>query len=869
MRIFSNGGLIMSIRVDTSVSVKERLSFQLNGFKGVDFSSSPLNVLPTRATEMRNFINEYGVNRKRNGWNELIRFKDGQGNDLRINGIYTLVDGSVKKTIVHAGKKFFLLTKSGGAYTKTDITNTSTYAEAAVDTTILKDQRSQTFLSGGKLYIIGCGDFLVYGSWDNGSTYELRRVFNNSDTYVPTTTISIDDDSAVDTSRATLDDINLLTNKRINQCLGVDAANKTFTMDSGEIDNNSTVSIILETMNGTTPETKNITNSGADKTKLYDEGNNQVGTINFATGQITFTINTKPQIADRDNIFITFKHTIAGYADRITNCSFGILFGTNGSSNRLFLSGNDNLRNFDFYSENGDFTYFSDLNYTVMGSSSFAVKAYSRLSDSTLVIFKEDNSQEATVYFRTGSDTNNYDSAGNLVSITTLFPTTAGSIGEGIASRFANANLSGDVLMLSTNGVFGLVLGDNVATTERYAKERSRYINERLKQHTNLSEAVGVVYKNRYYLSVDNVCYIADARFVSQAEGDMGDTFNYEWWYWDNMPVRVWAILDDELYFGTDTGQICKFDNEYADRTYYTTTTGQISLSVANNGFIYDSSLGVELAENDRIMFTTTGLYELVLNNSSSIEGVPYVQRISAGRIVVASEFIGLFYNGMEVYADYVGISGLSVNTKYIIADMDAGTCSFRLKKTDDTYATISSAGFRLSRGIEGKELFITEVAATLFRVKYLSTSTETIRLVAYNNSVPGATNANIISRKNVVAEWYSPVLDFGTNVNSKSLLKITISTDPSTNGSLEFGYETRNVDKLYQARGMRTFSFDDMDFNNFTFESAFANSYTKKVLVRNFNYIMFKFKSDNDTNCIINNLTVIYKINKSNKGVK
>ena len=73
----------------------------------------------------------------------------------------------------------------------------------------------------------------------------------------------------------------------------------------------------------------------------------------------------------------------------------------------------------------------------------------------------------------------------------------------------------------------------------------------------------------------------------------------------------------------------------------------------------------------------------------------------------------------------------------------------------------------------------------------------------------------------------------------------------------------------MHQARGMNTFSFDNLDFNNFSFMSAFANSYTKKVLVRNFNYIMFKFRSSNDTNCIINNLTIVYKINKLNKGVK
>ena len=91
----------------------------------------------------------------------------------------------------------------------------------------------------------------------------------------------------------------------------------------------------------------------------------------------------------------------------------------------------------------------------------------------------------------------------------------------------------------------------------------------------------------------------------------------------------------------------------------------------------------------------------------------------------------------------------------------------------------------------------------------------------------------------------------------------MSISTDPTTNGAVEFGYETKNLDKLHQARGMKVFSFEDLDFSNFSFDSAFAHSYTKKVLVRNFNYIMFKIKSDNDKNCIINNLTIVYKINK------
>ena len=93
----------MGIRVSTDVSLKERLTLQLGDFKGVDFSSSPLRVATNRATDMKTFISEYGVNRKRNGWNELIRIKDSQGNDLKINGIFNYQNGNVKKTINQTG----------------------------------------------------------------------------------------------------------------------------------------------------------------------------------------------------------------------------------------------------------------------------------------------------------------------------------------------------------------------------------------------------------------------------------------------------------------------------------------------------------------------------------------------------------------------------------------------------------------------------------------------------------------------------------------------------------------------------------------------------------------------------------------------
>ena len=62
--------------------------------------------------------------------------------------------------------------------------------------------------------------------------------------------------------------------------------------------------------------------------------------------------------------------------------------------------------------------------------------------------------------------------------------------------------------------------------------------------------------------------------------------------------------------------------------------------------------------------------------------------------------------------------------------------------------------------------------------------------LSVYNETVPFGLVSKFTHRENVVAKWYTPIFDFGTNESSKTLLKITISTEPEVNGQLSFGYE-------------------------------------------------------------------------------
>ena len=844
------------MRANTNIVLKDRRQLQLTDFKGVDFSSSPLRVQQNRASDMSNFINEYGVNRKRNGWKELFRIELNRV-PQRINGVFYYVNRDRKEIIVHAGKRFYRI-ESNGAYTPQDITLSSTYEEAKCDLNILKDQRSQAFFNKGKMYIIGCGDYLVYGSWNGGSTYELRRVFDNEDTYIPITTVSIDNDSVTEVKRGSRDDVNCLSSRRINQFLGTSAESATWTVDAGRIDENTTVKIVLETMNGEEPITKDITNSGEDKTVLY-EGAAEVGSIDFAKGKITLSIATTPQIENRDNIFITFKHAREGYAERITNCNFGILFGANGNTDRLFLSGNADYPNIDFHSETDDFTYFGDFNTSSMGSDSVAVNGYGRLSDSTLVIYKEETGQEASIFYRTGSYQESYDNEGNIDSFRGVFPTYAGSIGEGVVGRYACANFAGDNLILSRNGVFGIVLSSNVATAERYVRERSRSINERLRTHKDLSEAVAIVYKNRYYLAIDGVCYIADSRFKYVREDDIDGSYNYEWWVWDNIPARVWANINNELYFGTPDGQVCVFDNEYTDRTYQTTEAGDLSLDIVSNKISYNSNIRVGLIENDIIKFSTGELYALYLDDF----------KVSKNRIFVSEDLIMDIQEGTEVYADNIIGGDLLVNTKYIVSEVDRGDCSFSLiDENGGVVEFLLNGSFRLCKRVAGPELYIKNVLENSFQIKERKESAA-LTLTSYNGATPTNIIANVTHKENVVAKWYTPVFDLGTNESSKTLLKMTISTEAEINGKLSFGYETRSANKIMAAKGINVFSFDNFSFEDFSFDTGFASSYSVKVKERNFNFIIFRFVSDSDSACAINNFTIVYKINKQNKGVE
>lgn len=838
------------MRFDTKIGLKSRRKTVLENFRGVDLSSSPLQVAGNRATEAYNFICENGVNHKRPGWCEFLNLGG------KINGIFPFrEEGGTEVLLVHAGTAIYRAVENEGVWSKEPISGKMT----------LTDTRSQCFQRNGKVFLVGCGDFLVYGKHNGAAKYTLVPVSEIA--YVPTTTIGIGGAfTGVDNTRAKKGDVNMLTPWRQNE-LEVNWAADDFMDDfrlDGAFDLNTKVYITL--LDGA----ENTVASVEFIYEGYGDGKNRSFKISsIGTVYIYNQNEDEPQIIglSRDSdgkegivkAIVKFSSTTKGYREKIANCRFGTLFGVDGVSDRLFLSGNPDYPNNDFFSETEDFTYFPDGNVLTVGDADAAITGYARLSDATLAVFKGESVGNPAIYYRTGKEKTVTDTDGHAVPAA-FFPTVAGTAGEYLATPYAVANLSGDVLMLSRNGVFGIELSSNISSVERYTRERSRAILGDLKKR-DLSDAVGIVFRGRYYLSVgDGICYVADSRYRATFEGS-ADT-GYEWWVWSNIPARTFAIYGDGLIFGDAKGRLCRFDERFADRYYTEIGNGEVMQS--GEGLTFSTSLG--LKSGDRI--TANGaLYALVLDECVVVDGrVCFTE-------AEFPEVLRRLFDGAVVYADKVEGTGLKANTPYTVMDFDPASLCFSLSEDGEEAVELAKGGFRLSVKLTGVECVIRFEDGSPPRVRLTDRSGAPFELINYNGQGEATEFTAFCTHYSpVVASWASPVLDFGTNMDRKTLLGITVATDLLTGGDITFGYETRKGAWEGATRGgtgldFNALDFDAFNFNSFTFGGAFA-SYTKRVNVRNFNYLRVLFRSDTEHDCAVSGITLYYKINQTNRGL-
>jgi hypothetical protein len=470
-----------------------------NKFKGVDFSSDASLVDKDRSPYAPNLIADVGgMPEKRLGWRTLHQIEQ------PINGIWYGEINGQKSFIAHGGTKIYKFTAVNFEVIKEDVNNaksTAFFMRSSDDT--------------GKIYILTGAEFLEY----DGTT--VKNV--SDDGYVPTILISRNPTGGGTVYEA----VNLITGKRTESFLG-NETDKVYQLSANKIDSIDKVEVL---------------NSNGEKvTAEY--------TADLTTGKITFNAVQKPIVNGQDNVFITYTKTVEGYADRINKCTISDLYGL-GGSNRVFLSGNPDYKAYDWYSDIFKPNYFPDLNYSIVGTSDTAIMGYQRLGKYQMIL-KEDNQQDSTVFQRFG--TLNDDG-----SVT--FSVEQGVAGIGAISKHCFGMLADEPLFLSRQGIQAITSNNILA--ERTIRNRSFFVDSYLTKETNLQNAVACEWNGFYVLCINGVAYVLDGKNKSYKERSIASyDYNYECYYWTNIPAICLLSVAGELYFGTEDGKICKFNTD-------------------------------------------------------------------------------------------------------------------------------------------------------------------------------------------------------------------------------------------------------------------------------------------------------------------
>lgn len=529
------------------------------GLRGADFSRDRTEVKIRRSPDMLNLISDNGGNPiKRRGWRKVTTIPSA---------------GKIEKILLHKESvgpvKYVIAAK--GIY--------AVYEKNGVDTIV-------TLVSYERLE---CADLFLFDdsvySFCNGKLYKFKDlaaedVLTAGTAKIPEVSISRNPDG---TGGVSLEGVNLLTTKRTFSFLGNDT-DKEYSLVPQKLTESDFYkyivagSIKVEVMNSDGEfETKTKdTDYTIGETKTL-KGRDILGnTVDFVVcaPKITFKAAHKPVVTGQDNVKITFenfdatedhKETIGEVETTIykgqykesrvdlLKTSITKAYGYS-TTDRIFAVGGVK-KNRVYYTGINDPTYWPDNNYFVAGQDGndiVGLHAYS----SYLAVIKGDTNTETTVYL----------SYGQTLAGETYFavkPTMGGA--GGIATK-TFATLGDDPLFLTRNGVFAIT---NVfATTDNVLRNRSYYIDKRLINEPNLENACSVVWKRYYLLAVNGHCYVLDGR---QKSNDVNNTTNYsyECYYWENIPATCFFEYENELWFGTADGVLCKFNTDITDKTAY------------------------------------------------------------------------------------------------------------------------------------------------------------------------------------------------------------------------------------------------------------------------------------------------------------
>ena len=486
----------------------QKYSAVVETFRGVDLNNSPSNVDKSRSPAAPNMIrDQVGKVRKRMGYETKVTAPGGAA----INGVHHLME----ETLVHAGAKLYRLSDTGGTWSLTEIG-------------AMANARSRSFVFDQKLYLLDGTTYQVY----DGET--LAAVADSAT--VPTIIISRRPTGGGQSYQG----LNLLGRKWTESFLGTADAT-VYQLTTKDLAEDAVTARVL-----------NADGVWEDKTEGTDF------TVDRAAGTVTFsTAPGASPVTGQDNVQITAAKVREGYLDTINRCTIAAVYGVGGSTDRVFLSGNGDKPGVDWYSNFEDPAFFPDTNYTKLVRDGARVTGYTVLSN-TLAAFIDGASDGRNVVVRSGVLDENGDA---------VFRVSNTMIGQDAVAPDTFCRTDKEPLFLTNRGVYAITAEE--LTGEKYSQERSYYIASAIGAAQGRENACACTYGDFYALALDGTIYLLDLQQKTYERNSPYSSFQYECYYWPDIPARVLFLDGDALCFGTEDGKLCRFHTNVDDVTSY------------------------------------------------------------------------------------------------------------------------------------------------------------------------------------------------------------------------------------------------------------------------------------------------------------
>lgn len=236
------------------------------------------------------------------------------------------------------------------------------------------------------------------------------------------------------------------------------------------------------------------------------------------------------------------------------SASKALVYG-NGIINQVFLTATSapkfNTRV--WYSIATNPLYFPDTNYIEVGATDKKIMGLIKVGD-YLGIIKQGGATDTSVYLAYPT---------SFEDITT-YAVKQSVNGIGAVSNGAFNIINDEPLFLSSDGVMGI---EPTGDDERKIRNRSYYINAELAKEGNLNSAFSFVFKNMYWLGINNKVYVLDGSQKSSWENEKTN-LQYECYVLNNIPAKSFAKKDGKLWFIDKSGNVCRFKGRNDDMPY-------------------------------------------------------------------------------------------------------------------------------------------------------------------------------------------------------------------------------------------------------------------------------------------------------------